>query len=122
MTRGHAERKVLPADHRRALSAAADVLSDTTLADGELRADKGWTADAWIMGGSLPRCSLPRCSLLRRSLPRRSLHRYTPSCAWKLFVCFLTVVWKLGQPRRSRLSCTAEELAVTSNFPLHPIG
>jgi hypothetical protein len=96
MTLGHAERKVLPADHRRALSAAADVLSDTTLADGELRADKGWTADEWIMGDFLP---------------RRSLHYSTPSCAWKFFVCFLTVVWKLGQPRRIRLSCTAEELA-----------
>jgi hypothetical protein len=96
MTLGSAYRNVLPADHRRALAAAADLLIETTRADGELRAHQGWSADEWIIGGFLP---------------RRSLHRSTPAFAWKCFVCFLTVVWKLGQRKRIRLSCTAKELA-----------
>ena len=50
-------------------------------------------------------------SALVEMLPQRYLSRYTPQFMRQFHVCFLTVVWKLGQRDRIQLSCVAEELA-----------
>jgi hypothetical protein len=45
-------------------------------------------------------------------LPRKHLSRYNLSFAERFLVCVLTVVWKLRDPGKQWLACTAEEIAL----------
>ena len=47
-------------------------------------------------------------------LPERYAHHYHQGFGRRWTVTVVTVGWKLGQPRRVRLSCVAEELALNA--------
>jgi hypothetical protein len=96
MELGAAYADVLPTSHRHVLQDAAKDLIDTTLQDLAASDSPGWSADNWLIG---------------TMLPARYRLRYTGLFAQKLFVCLVTVVWKLGQREVMRPSCVAEELA-----------
>lgn len=93
---GQAYTDTLPVSHRKMLSDAARELIDTTLTDLGASDDASFVADNWLIGTMLP--------------PRYTL-RYDGPFARKFVVCLMTVIWKLGQRERMRLSCVAEELA-----------
>jgi hypothetical protein len=96
MELGRAYAEVLPASHRHALADAADFLTDTTFRDFSSNDYQTWTNSKWYLGSVLPPRYESRCDLF---------------FAQQLFVCLLTVVWKLGQRDHIGPSCVAEELA-----------
>ena len=96
MQLGIAYRKALPASHRKALYAAAELLSDSIVDDLVALREGSWDVNGSYLAGMLPPRYLPR---------------YTPQFIQRFYVRLLIVIWKLGQRERIPLSCVAEELA-----------
>lgn len=86
----------LPSSHRKALYAAAELLSDSIVDDLVAFREGSWDANDSYLAGMLPPRYLPR---------------YTPGFIRRFHYCLLTVIWKLGQRERVPFSCVAEELA-----------
>ena len=87
---------ILPPDHRDALLAAVDRLTDEFFED----------VAALLADGEFAETSMAD------DLPSRYLPRYTPLFAKQFLVCVTTVAWKLRAPGAHRLACRAEELAL----------
>jgi hypothetical protein len=93
---GIAYQRHLTQEAQGALRRAGDILTDTLFTDL-----------AYILTGRRP----VHETAFADYLPPKHLPKYTPGFCKQWFTCVLTVMWKLAQPRRLRLSCVAEELA-----------
>jgi hypothetical protein len=91
-------KKVLPKSHREALLDACSLLTDQFFDDVvHLMTDGDFSETRMV-----------------DFLPRKYLPRYDALFAKQFLVCFTTVSWRLFSPGEHRLTCVAEELALSA--------